>query len=94
VDLGFSATKIITNSGYRGQGVGGAIVLKNTDFTTLDEAPADGYKTEVDSSTYAIPTGSDNGWYHYDATNMVIQAIPGVVLVIRTADGKYAKFAF
>ncbi len=89
-DIAFQATTIITNSGVRGPGNGGAIVLRNTDFASLKEAPADGYEIEGEK-TYAIPTGSGNGWYNYDSKNMIIRPIPGVVLVIRTADGKYAK---
>lgn len=89
-DIAFQATTIITNSGVRGPGRGGAIVLRNTDFAALKEAPADGYEIEQETKT-AIPTGSGNGWYNYDPQAMIIRPIPGVVLVIRTADGKYAK---
>ncbi len=89
-DIAFQATTIITNSGYRGPAQGGAVVLRNTDFATLKEAPSEGYEIEQESK-FAIPTGSGNGWYNYDPQAMVIRPIPGVVLVIRTADGKYAK---
>ena len=39
----------------------------------------------------AIPTGSGNGWYTYDPTQLTILPIPGKVIVLRTADNKYAK---
>jgi hypothetical protein len=39
----------------------------------------------------AIPTGSGNGWYTYDPTQLTILPIPGKVIVLRTADDKYAK---
>jgi hypothetical protein len=89
-DVAFYKTTIITNSGYRGPGVGGAMVLKNTDFSTLDTVPSGNFNVETET-TLAIPTGSGNGWYTYDPAAQAIRATPGVVLVIRTADGKYAK---
>ena len=39
----------------------------------------------------AIPTGSGNGWYTYDGSQLTIRPIPGKVIVLRTADDKYAK---
>lgn len=89
-DIAFRKTTIYTNSGTSGNGNGGAIVLKNTDFYELAEAPADGYKID-DSSAPAIPTGSGNGWYKYNSQTHIITPIPGVVIVIRTGDGKFAK---
>jgi len=47
--------------------------------------------TQDTSAGYAIPAGSDNGWYNYNFMTNVISAIPGKVLVIRTRDGRYAK---
>ncbi|MCL5991835.1 MAG: HmuY family protein [Bacteroidetes bacterium] len=90
-DLGFAGTTIIINSGVRGPGQGAAIVLRQTDYNSLAEAPETGWITETQLAPPAIPTGSDNGWYHYDGAAQTITAIPGVVLLIRTADGKYAK---
>ena len=42
------------------------------------------------AATYAIPTGSGNGWYNY--SNTIISPIAGKVFVVKTHDGKYAKF--
>ncbi len=39
----------------------------------------------------SIPTGSDNGWYNYDPSQLTIRPIPGKVIVLRTADNKFAK---
>lgn len=89
-DLAFSSTTIYTNSGSSGPGSGGALVLKGVNFEDVLEAPSNGYK--IDSAgAPAIPTGSGNGWYNYNFSANVISPIPGVVLVIRTGDGKYAK---
>lgn len=89
-DIAFRKTAIYTNSGVKGPGHGGAIVLNNTDFYELSEAPEEGYKIEQENSP-AIPTGSMKGWYNYNSQTHIISPIPGVILVIRTADGKYAK---
>ncbi len=90
-DIGFAGTTIITNSGVRGPGNGGAIVLRNVDFNSVRFAPDSGYRIEKSLQELAIPTGSGNGWYTYDPATHIVAPIPGVVLIIRTADGKYAK---
>ncbi|MEJ5350707.1 MAG: HmuY family protein [Melioribacteraceae bacterium] len=90
-DIAFNKTIIYTNSGSSGPGKGGAIVLRNVNFEDVTEAPETGY--DIDSaSAPAIPTGSGKGWYHYSGPpNHLITPIPGVVLVIRCGNGKYAK---
>lgn len=90
-DIGFAGTTIITNSGVRGPGQGGAIVLSDVDFISVKEAPETGYKIENSLTNLAIPTGSGNGWYNYNPQTHVVSPIPGRVLIIRTADGKYVK---
>ncbi|MGA2296663.1 MAG: HmuY family protein [FCB group bacterium] len=90
-DIAFAATKIITNDGVRGPGLGGAIVLMNTDFTSLKKAPDTTYATEQSLTQTAIMTGSGNGWYNYDPNAHIISPIPGNVLIIKCADGKFAK---
>ncbi|MBF4985371.1 HmuY family protein, partial [Nonlabens mediterrranea] len=52
----------------------------------------DGLTFNQDSSTsFAIPTGSDNGWYNYNFMTNIVSPIPGQIIVIRTRDGRYAK---
>lgn len=96
-DIGFRGTTIIVNNGSSGPGEGGAIVSAGI-FDEMKTAPDAGY--DIDSlvtvsggtkKTYAIPTGSGNGWYTYDAGAFVIKPTPGKFLVIKTADGHYAK---
>lgn len=92
-DLGFNGTTILVNSGTSGPGTGGAIV-KSGIFDEITVAPDDGYLQDNKNSTtapYAIPKGSGNGWYNYNGATNVISPIAGRVLIIRTADGKYAK---
>jgi hypothetical protein len=90
-DLGFRGTTIITNSGNSGPGAGGAFVYVGT-FDDLKTIPADStFRTDNAPTAYAITTGSGKGWYSYNGAANLITPIPGRVLVIRTASGKYAK---
>lgn len=88
-DLGFRGTTIIVNGGVSGPGQGAAQVVTGL-FEEITEAPADGWATDTAEGT-AIPTGSGNGWYNYDFVAMIVSPIPGRVLLVKTADGKYAK---
>jgi heme-binding HmuY-like protein len=90
-DLGFRGTTIITNGGTSGPAIGGAFVYTGI-FGDLSQVPADStFKIDNAPTSYAITIGSDKGWYHYDGATQLVTPIPGRVLVIRTASGKYAK---
>lgn len=90
-DIAVRSTNIITNSGTSGPGAGGAYVQKATTFDNFKTIPTDSvFRTDA-STALAIKTGSGNGWYNYDFNTNLISPIPGNILVIRTATGKYAK---
>ncbi len=90
-DIGLRGTTIITNSGNSGSAIGGAFVFVGL-FDDLKTIPVDSaFKVDNAPTAYAITTGSNKGWYVYDGLNNLINPIPGRVLVIRTATGKYAK---
>jgi hypothetical protein len=89
-DIAFNRTNIFVNCGNRGPGHGGAFVYNNIDFGNITEVPADSSFNIETEATKAIPTGG-KGWYSYDYDKMEINTIPGRVLIIRTADGKYVK---
>jgi hypothetical protein len=90
-DIAFRGTSIITNSGNSGPGQGGGFVFTGL-FEDLKTIPADSiFKTDNAPAAYAITSGSNRGWYIYNAPVNLITPIPGRVLVIRTATGKYAK---
>jgi hypothetical protein len=90
-DLGFRGTTIITNSGNSGPAYAGAFVYVGT-FDDLKSVPADStFKIDNAPAAYAIRTGSGNGWYSYNGAANIITPIPGRVLVIHTASGKFAK---
>lgn len=90
-DIGFRGTTIITNSGVSGPGSAGAFVYVGT-FEDLTQVPTDStFRTDVATTNLAIPTGSNKGWYIYNAPANLVTPIPGRVMVIRTAAQKYAK---
>lgn len=90
-DIGFRGTTIITNAGTSGPGAGGAFVQVGTfgDLNTISNDST--FRTDNAPTSYAITTGSNKGWYVYDGATTLVNAIPGRVLVVRTATGKYAK---
>jgi hypothetical protein len=90
-DIGLRGSTIITNAGTSGPGSGGAFVFKGT-FDELKTISADStFRTDNAPMSYAIPTGSNKGWYVLDFVTNLLSPIPGRVMVIRTANGKYAK---
>lgn len=92
-DLAFNATTILVNGGASGPGMGGAVVLQNTAFEAVTEAPpAESFAVDrgTERTETAIPGGAGNGWYDYDFATGIVAPRPAV-LVIRTADGRYAK---
>lgn len=91
-DIAFSSTKILVNSGTSGPGLGGAFVFKGL-FDDLKTISTDSsFATDNASvASYAIPLGSGKAWYTYDGLTTLVSPIAGRVLVIRTANGKYAK---
>jgi hypothetical protein len=90
-DLAFKTTKILINGGTSGNALGGAFIYNGL-FDDLKTIPADSvFKVDNAPSSFAITYVNDNGWYHYDYATNIVTPIPGRILVIRTAKGKYAK---
>ncbi|MEO5647923.1 MAG: HmuY family protein [Chitinophagaceae bacterium] len=90
-DIAFRGTTIITNSGNSGPANGGGFVYTGT-FESLSSIPGDStIRIDNAPSAYAITSGSGKGWYTYNPVANLITPIPGRILVIRTATGKYAK---
>lgn len=92
-DVAFDGTTIYLNGGTSGTGAVQAQVLTSTLFDELEVAPTSGYKSDdEDGDGLAIPTGSGNGWYAYAGPpTHAIAPIGGVVIVLKTANGNYAK---
>jgi len=89
-DIAFRGTTILINGGTSGPGSGGAFIW-NGAFDNLGSIPADSVFRIDNAPSYAITSGSGKGWYNYDGPANLITPMPGRVLVIRTAAGKYAK---
>lgn len=98
-DIAFRGTTIIVNGGDEigitdeptRTGAGAISIVTNTlaNVTTFPETST--FKQDG-SATYAIPTGSGNGWYSYDQSTNIISPIAGKIFVVKTHDGKFAKF--
>lgn len=93
-DIGFQRTTVKLNGGISGPGMGSVVMLTETTFAAVTEAPADGYKADTED-TYGIVTGSENGWYIYTGppTHWVLP-LEDRVFVIKAADGTFAKIRF
>ncbi len=89
-DLAFRGTTILINNGTSGPGLGGAYINVGL-FADVSKVSPDSTFRVDNAPTYAITTGSNKGWYVYDGISNLINPIPGRVLMIRTATGKYAK---
>jgi hypothetical protein len=89
-DLAFRGTTIITNGGTSGPALGGSFVYTGL-FDDMKEVPVDSTFKVDNATTLGITSGSGKGWYSYNPTANLITPIPGRVLFIRTATGKYAK---
>lgn len=90
-DIAFNSTRIRINNSSSGPGLGGAIVVTGKAFDDVITAPDGGYGIDTASTKLAITASSGKGWYNYNPATNIITPIPGNILVIRTADGKYAK---
>jgi hypothetical protein len=89
-DIAFRGTTILTNAGTSGPANGGAYMQIGT-FDNFATIPTDSIFKIDAAPNYAIKTGSGKGWYSYDGAANLITPLPGRILVIRTANGKYAK---
>lgn len=92
-DLALRSTTILVNSGASGPGAGGIAVLPDTTLEAVTMAPPDAeFATDrgAQRGQTALPTGAGQGWYDYDMSTGVVEPKP-LVLVVRTADGRFAK---
>lgn len=98
-DIAFRGTTILVNGGSAigitdepaRTGVGAVSIVTGT-LASVTAFPLSTTFKQDATATYAIPTGSGNGWYSYDQTTNIISPIAGKVFVVKTHDGKYAKF--
>ncbi|WP_340199650.1 HmuY family protein [Ascidiimonas sp. W6] len=96
-DIAFRGTTIIVNGGIS---VGtndepmrngnAAAYIANGTLSSITEVNNSLFIQDSNNG-YAIPSGSGNGWYLYNAQAFLIVPIAGKVLVFRTRDNRYAK---
>ncbi|MCV2484083.1 HmuY family protein [Flavobacterium sp. SH_e] len=97
-DVAFSKTTILVNGGTKKADAeptrtgSGAVSIVSGTFSSVTLFPEASTFVQDGTTAYAIPTGSGNGWYSYNATTHIISPIAGKVFVVKTHDGKYAKF--
>lgn len=97
-DIAFRGTTILVNGGTAigiadeptRTGSGAASIVSNTLAGVTSVPEASTFKQDA-ANTYAITTGSGNGWYTYNSSTNIISPIAGKILVVKTHDGKYAK---
>jgi hypothetical protein len=90
-DIAFRSTTIWINGGTGRFGQARAQVLTAQDYEMLTVAPESGWRVDSSATNLAITARSGAGWYNYNSMTNIISPIPGVVIALRTADGKYAK---
>ncbi|MFT6934232.1 MAG: hypothetical protein ACJAUQ_000617 [Maribacter sp.] len=96
-DIAFRGTTIAVNGGVltgtseeperNGNAAAGIV---DGIFTEVLSAEGISFAQDADAA-FAIPTGSDNGWYNYNFMTNLVTPIPGKILVFRTHDDKVAK---
>lgn len=90
-DLAFRGTTILVNGGASGPGQGEGQIVEAV-FSEVDEAPATGYETDAEGQP-ALGTGSGQSWYNYNPQTQIVTPIPGRVIIVKTANGMYAKIS-
>ena len=93
-DLGFQRTKVKLNGGISGPGMGSVVMLTETKFEAVTEAPAEGYRADTED-TLGIVAQSEKGWYIYTGPPLhQVLPLEDRVFVIKAADGTFAKVRF
>lgn len=88
-DLAFRSTTILVNGNNSWGGQGGALVL-NQEFESVTQAPSSGYTTDP----IGLESAGDPAWGLYDPPSMTVFPLAGKTLIVKTADGRYAKLRF
>ena len=93
-DIGFQRTQVKLNGGISGPGMGSVVMLTETTFEAVTEAPAGGYLADTED-TLAIVPQSEKGWYIYTGPPLhQVLPLENRVFVIKAADGTFAKLHF
>jgi hypothetical protein len=85
-DLAFKGTTIRVNSSKNAS----AAVFTGI-FEEITEVPASAAFAKDTGTSFAIPTGSGEGWYNYNSATFTVTPIPGRVILVKTTKGNYVK---
>jgi hypothetical protein len=98
-DIAFRGLTILVNGGAKiglndePERTGNASVsMLFSTFEEVKQVPDVSTFRQDGQNFYAIPTGSGNGWYNYSSQTNLVTPIAGRIFVVKTIDGKYAKF--
>jgi len=92
-DLAFRRFQVIVNGGPGFAGEAGVLALPGVSFSEVHEAPLTGYGASQVSAGGDTTTVLLEDWYDYSFFSHLLTPTP-TVFVLRTADGRYAKFEF
>lgn len=99
-DIAFRGTRILVNGGAKIGGItdepertgNASLAVLSGTFSNITTAPADNQFKQDAAGAYALPWGSDKGWYNYSGPpRFLITPLAGKVIVVKTVDGNYAK---
>lgn len=100
-DLAFRGTTIAVNGGVETGTIDEPVRTSDVEIAIVDgifeevlEVPASATFNQDNPNSFAIPTGSGNGWYNYNPTTNILRPIPGKVFIIKTSENRYAKIEF
>jgi len=92
-DLAVRRFQVIVNGGPGFAGEAGVLSLHGVSFDEVLEAPPEGYGTSEVSAGGDTTTVLLEDWYDYSFFSHLLTPSP-TVFVLRTADGRFAKFEF
>ena len=99
-DIAFRGTTVIFNGGEKVNpvdkdepertGKAAAYIVRNTTFYSVSGVNRSKLRQD-EKGYFAIPSGSDQGWYHYNLSKHIITPIEGTIIVFKTRDGFFGK---
>ncbi len=101
-DIAFRSTTIAVNGGEAtgtndepDRKSNASIAIVNKEFSEVLTASELTFIQDSSKTSFAIPTGSDSGWYNYAGPpTHLIAPLAGKTFVVKTSEGNYAKIEF
>lgn len=90
-DLGVKRHRLVVNGGEGFQGQGG-VMLVESPFDRVGEAPTGEYETSRVTPGGDTLTAALDDWYAYGFFSHLLEPRPASAFILRTSEGSYAKF--